>query len=78
MQRKEIVALLMESPFYLETPLRERLQILKYNENRFINTNFHDGFVRKIDQTISSVHVISTNSPLVKMSWTTFALFSRR
>lgn len=31
--------MLMESPFYFETPLRERLEILKHAEERFNSTS---------------------------------------
>lgn len=35
LSKKEFVSVLMESPFYFDTPLRERLWLLKYNERRF-------------------------------------------
>jgi hypothetical protein len=45
MRRRELVAMLMESPFYFDLGPRERLLLLQHHENRFST-----GDRRKFDQ----------------------------
>jgi hypothetical protein len=35
MEKRELIAMLMESPFYFDLHLRERLGLLKYHQERF-------------------------------------------
>ena len=47
--RRELIALLMESPFYFEMPLRERLRVIRYNEQRFFWKTYFDNVMANID-----------------------------
>ena len=47
--RKELIALLMESPFYFEMSLRERLRVIRYNEQRFFWKTYFDNVMANID-----------------------------
>ena len=47
--RKELIALLMESPFYFEMSLRERLRVIRYNEQRFFWKTYFDNVMSNLD-----------------------------
>jgi hypothetical protein len=51
--RKQLVAMLMESPFYFELSLRERLTLLRQQEWRFYQCERRDDCSPSVNQNLA-------------------------
>jgi hypothetical protein len=61
-ERRELIALLMESPFYFATPLPERLKLLRYYENKFAKNSSNEGCANGMSQPDPSKDALPVNS----------------